>query len=275
MVTGNRNSLTLSIGGISTVISSESEEFMAQTKERYAKFFADGLDPALKIELEVLAPENVQRSPISFGESPEVSLDRSKGGSTIAWHGLSGKFDSRTGEGKLRCPLSPASLNSFLRFVYSLVLVKEPGFLVHASSLIRNGKGYVFPGESGAGKTTIAQLSPDSTLLTDDISLVKIVNGEFTAFGTPFWGALAIGGENISAPITGVYFPIKDRKNCLKRLKPKQALERLLPHVVFFAKDNEFSKQLFMLCCDFVTKVPGYELYFLPQSSFWRCVDSG
>lgn len=270
----NHDSLMLNIGSIPVLILSVNQEFMAQIKERYANFIASGLDPSLKIEVEILPSRNLKINPAPAMVRPDVSFDNSKGRWTIKWHGLSGEFDLRSGKGKLSCFPSPSGLNSFLRFVYSLILLKEPGFLVHASNLIRNGKGYIFPGKSGAGKTTLTQLSPDVTLLTDDISLIKIVNGAPVAFGTPFWGELAVGGENVSTPITGIYFPVKDKENYVQKLSPRQALERLLPNVVFFARDSEFSKQLFNLCYDLVSKVPAYELHFLPEPTFWRCIDA-
>lgn len=273
-MTKNHNSLMLNIGGISVLISAGNQEFMAQIKERYANFITRGRDPSLKIEVEISPSWNFKIKPTPTVVSPDARFDNSKGRWTIKWQGLSGEFDLRSGKGKFSCSPGPSGLNSFLRFVYSLILPKEPGFLVHASNLIRNGKGYIFPGKSGAGKTTIAQLSPDATLLSDDISLIKIVNGAPVAFGTPFWGALAVGGENVSTTITGIYFPIKDKENYVQKLSPRQALERLLPNVVFFARDSEFSKQLFNLCYDLVSKVPAHELHFSPEPTFWRCIDA-
>jgi hypothetical protein len=274
-MTKNHDSLMLNIGAISVLIYSESQEFIAQTKERYANFIASGLHPSLKIEVEISPPQNLKTNYDQTPDSPDVSFYNSKSRWRIKWQELFGEFDLRSGKGKLSCSLGPSGINSFLRFVYSLILVKEPGFLVHASSLIRNDMGYIFPGKSGAGKTTITQLSPDTTLLSDDISLIKIVNGVPVAFGTPFWGALAVGGENVSTTITGIYFPMKDNKNYVQKLSPRQALERLLPNVVFFARDSEFSKQLFNLCYELVTKVPAYELHFLPEPLFWRCIHAG
>ena len=169
--------------------------------------------------------------------------------------------------------LNPAGLNSFLRFVYSLVLLKEFGFLVHASGLIKNKKGYIFPGKSGVGKTTITRLSAGATLLSDDIPLVKIGDAPLI-FGTPFWGDLAVAGEKTFAPLAGIYFPVKDKKNYTVRLKPRQVIEKLLPNVVFFFKNEKFSKQLFNLSFDLATKVPAFELHFLPNPSFWEYIDA-
>lgn len=271
------NSLGMSIAGISILISSESQEFVAQIRERYANFIADGMDPSIKIRVESLPSQDVEINAVVADESqpPRVSFNNSKEMWIIAYPGFFGEFNLKNGAGRAVFGLHPAGLNSFLRFVYSLILLKRLGFLVHASSLIKNGRAYIFPGKSGVGKTTIAQLSPEATLLSDDISLVKIIKGDFIAFGTPFWGALAVGGENVFAPISGIYFPIKDRENFLRKLTPQQALEKLLPNVVCFARNNEeFSKQLFNLCSDFVTKKPAYELHFLPDPTFWRCIDA-
>jgi len=43
----------------------------------------------------------------------------------------------------------------------------------------KNDKAYIFPGRSGAGKTTIAWLSKDATFLGDDVSIVRKVGKEF------------------------------------------------------------------------------------------------
>jgi hypothetical protein len=60
-----------------------------------------------------------------------------------------------------------SSFESFLRILYSSILPDRDGLAIHASSLVRDGKAYLFPGKSEAGKTTIARLSPDADLLTD------------------------------------------------------------------------------------------------------------
>jgi hypothetical protein len=93
------------------------------------------------------------------------------------------------------------SLESFMRILYSLILPDRDGVAIHASSLVRNGKAYVFPGKSGAGKTTVVKLSSDATVLTDEISIVREIGRGARAYGTPFHGDLGVPGENVSAPI--------------------------------------------------------------------------
>ncbi len=266
------NSLMLSIGEVSVLVFSKNQEFMAQTEERYSNFISTETTPSLRIEVNILS-EEVAPDLTTEMERPKVTFDRGTERGTFAWQGLLGEIDLVSREARMNCALNYTGLNSFLRFVYSLVLLKEPGFLVHAAGLIKNEKGYIFPGKSGAGKTTIARLSPGATVLSDDLPLVKIGHPPLI-FGTPFLGDLAIGGENTSAPLVGIYFPVKDQKSFTERLKPGQVFEKLLPNVVFFFKNKELSKQLFSLCFDLATKIPGYELHFLPDVSFWECMDA-
>jgi hypothetical protein len=265
------NSLVLSIGEISVLVFSESQEFMVQTEKRYANFVTPDVAPVFKIQVNILS-EKTLTDLATYAEKPEVMFANGTEHGTFAWQGLSGEFDFAMREARMSCSLNPAGLNSFLRFIFSVILLKEQGFLVHASGLIKNGVGYIFPGKSGAGKTTITQLSQDATLLSDDLPIVKLGDNP-VIFGTPFWGGLAVAGEKTSAPLAGIYFPIKDKENYVERLTPKKTFEKLLSNAVFFFKNEEFSKQLFKLCFDFSTKVASYELHFLPDPSFWECID--
>jgi hypothetical protein len=268
------NSLLLEIGGISVLIISESAELIAQSRERYTNFIAENLNPRIAIEVEVVSDKDMTIRADTGIVAPDGTFDRSTGIATISWHGFTGVFDVNKGTGKMRYTIHPMGLNSFLRFIYSLILLDEPGFLVHASSLIKNSRAYIFPGKSGAGKTTISQITPDRRILSDDLTLIKIIDNDCIVFGTPFWGSLAVGGENISTSVTGIYFLIKDRQNYTKKITVKQALERLLPNIVFFVKENASARQLFELCYTFVNRVPAYELHFLPEPSLWGCIDA-
>lgn len=165
------------------------------------------------------------------------------------------------------------SLEAFLRVAYSLILPHFAGLSVHASSVIRNGKAYVFPGKSGAGKTTIAELTSNGMLLTDETSVIRGIGKTPTAYGTPFHGSLELPGNNICAPIAGVYFPVKDGKNFLKRLPPQAALWKLLPNVNLFGQCNTLMERAFHLSHKLVTSLCFYDLHFLPEPSFWSCID--
>ncbi|GAC1630969.1 MAG: hypothetical protein NVS9B14_02220 [Candidatus Acidiferrum sp.] len=111
------------------------------------------------------------------------------------------------------------ALDSLLRMFLSWALLPESGFLLHAATVLHSGKAYVFFGRSGAGKSTVSGLSPRGSVLTDEISLLKFVDGEWRAFGTPFWGEFRADGQNTSAPIAGFFKLVQSPENRLQRLR--------------------------------------------------------
>lgn len=75
----------------------------------------------------------------------------------------------------LRKPLADGVLQSYLFGVLMATLLRQRGFLVlHACSVARNGQAVAFVGESGWGKSTIAEYfcQRGYTLLTDDVMAI-------------------------------------------------------------------------------------------------------
>ena len=262
-----RNSLIMDIGGISILLKSDKDDFLAQIRDIYSNFISNDSNPVLLIEMEELTEK---KGPDLNLDSPIVTNNKN----LYSFFGqyFSGEFNLDTLDGKLKYT-NCKSLNNYLRIVYSLILLNENGFLVHAASLIKNDSGFLFPGKSGTGKTTITRLSTDSTPLSDEVSLVKMVNGEYHVFGTPFWNNLIVTGENTHACLKHIYLPKKDKKNYRKSVNSIRVLENLIPNVLFFLDDNELKMQLFDICYDFATTIPSYELHFLPDPSFWSVIN--
>src|SRR5208282_4782652 len=89
------------------------------------------------------------------------------------------EWDPRQRHGRIRQTPNPYAIDSVLRIVHTLLLASEGGFLLHASSAIRNRKAFLFSGLSEAGKTTMARLAPaDAILLTDEASYVRKSGGQ-------------------------------------------------------------------------------------------------
>ncbi len=153
--------------------------------------------------------------------------------------------------------------------------------LVHAASAIRNGRAFLFAGVSGAGKTTISRLAPaDATLLTDEISYVRLSRGQgpgasgqsYLAYGTPFAGELAEPGENVHAPIGALYLLSQGPENRIEDVAKAEAVRALLESVLFFARDSELTGAVFQSACDFVQRVPVKRLTFFPDERVWELI---
>ena len=164
------------------------------------------------------------------------------------------------------------SFDSFLRILYSLILVQEGGFLLHAASVVRDGQGYAFMGKSGAGKSTIAAHSPEQSVLSDEISLIKKVEADYLLYSTPFWGEQEIKGGNFCFPLQGIYQLKQSPQLYSRRLSPREALSRLMENILYFSREPFLTRQLFQNCFDFTQYMPVFELEFQKDTSFWGII---
>ena len=140
------------------------------------------------------------------------------------------------------------------------------GLLVHSAGIELNGKGYIFPGRSGAGKSTvIRQLNEldDFGLLSDDRMIVRRIDNSFHAYGTPWPGDAGVA-VNKGVPLAGLFFIHHSDHNRVEPLAPKEAVERLMPVSSIPWYDRQSVINLLDFCDDLIASVPAYDLYFKP-----------
>jgi hypothetical protein len=142
------------------------------------------------------------------------------------------------------------------------------GLLMHAAGVGTDGRGVVFAGESGAGKTTLCrQLAQHGgfELLSDDRIAVRKMDGRFLAFGTPWPGAAGIV-RNSSVSLGRIVFLSHGDRNSLRDLTKQEALERLLPVASVPWFDRQVVPVALLFCDDLLSHVPACELQFTPDS---------
>jgi len=163
--------------------------------------------------------------------------------------------------------------DSFLRMLFTLILINERGLLLRASAISENGRVSVFFGPSGSGKTTVARLSTGRTVLSDEMVIIKPHNGGYRVYGTPFRGEFSPDQSNARAPLGGLYLLKKDQMNSLILLDKVQALSNLYQCVPFFDDDSQLQSRVLDTCRTLVDAIPVYELHFLPDPSFWQVLN--
>ena len=169
--------------------------------------------------------------------------------------------------------LNPYAIDSILRIVHTLILAKAGGFLLHASSAVRNGRAFLFTGPSGAGKSTIVGLAPEEvTVLTDEISYVRRSADGYVAFGTPFAGELGDLGEPVHAPIAALFQLGRGAENRHEPLAAAETVRALLRNILFFADDRRLVGDLLDTACEFASRVPAFELLFSPTAQVWGTI---
>lgn len=258
--------VVIEIGGLPIKVQNTDAQFERMLRKRYGDYARLAGKPEFQLQVQLVAPEKFDAE-----ADVEVWLDGCE------WRMQRGDFEARWNPaerlGQVLQSANPYSIDSVLRIVHTLMLAPQGGFLVHASSAVRNGKAYLFSGISEAGKTTIARLAPDDVaLLTDEASYVRKVNGQYLAYGTPFAGELGIPGKNISAPIAAVYFLEKGQDNRIEEVEPALAVKRLLRNILFFAHQPDLVRQVFESACAFVAAVPVFRLTFFPDKRVWELI---
>ena len=256
----------IKIGDIPIRVFTDDRDFLRVVQDRYAGFLSSETHSGIDLKLDLTAPGQISSEKDVRVASDSVRWSAERGDFRLDW-------DSETGRGQVRQSANPYSLDGVLRILHTLVLARRAGFLLHAASVMRNGRAFVFFGRSGAGKTTISRLAPaDATLLTDEISYVRRDAEIYLAYGTPFSGELAKIGENVSAPIAAVYHLVQAPENRVALMTSADAVRALLESVLFFAEDAELVKLVFQSVCDLVGRVPVYRLEFVPNRTVWDLV---
>jgi hypothetical protein len=249
------------IGDIAIALRTSDQRFYHALRERYAGFLSSA-DPDVSLDLDLTANGPVSDDDVRVRRDGKLWLFE-RGDFQARW-------DPLTGRGHVRQNPNPYALDSVLRILHSLVLAARGGFLLHAASAICDGQAYLFSGVSGAGKTTITRLAPDSvTLLTDEISYVRPSPAGYLAHGTPFAGELAKAGENAVAPVSALFFLEQGPDNRVDDLPSSEAVRRLMRNILFFAEDRKLVEKLLATACNFVEKVPVRRLTFYPDSRVW------
>jgi hypothetical protein len=111
----------------------------------------------------------------------------------------------------------------------SNLLARGRGVELHSCGVIdQQGRGHLFVGVSGAGKTTTARLwdGQASGIVSDDRVIVRERDGAMWMFGTPGHGEAELSMPG-GAPLSGVYLLVQAEEHELRALEPAEAVARL------------------------------------------------
>ncbi len=195
------------------------------------------------------------------GGSPEFAYD---------FEAQEGALRAFSGESQFVGANNPYTLDCLLRILLTWMLLPRSGFLLHAATVVRNGRAYLFTGKSGAGKSTVASLAPVGSVLTDEISLLRREDGVWRAYGTPFWGEFRAGDSNTGAPIAGIFRLVQAERNRIAPLRPVEFLRTIIANVLFFTADPPANRCLLEIVSEAAQKLRGYALEFRKDRTFWE-----
>lgn len=109
------------------------------------------------------------------------------------------------------------------------LLGRGRGVELHSCGIVDHaGRGRLFVGVSGAGKSTTARLweGESAGVVSDDRVIVREDDGEFWMYGTPWHGEEALS-EARRAPLAGVYLLLQSPANELREIPNAAAVAQL------------------------------------------------
>ena len=145
---------------------------------------------------------------------------------------------------------------------YSQLLDYE-GFMLHSSAVVVDGKAYLFSASSGTGKSTHTNLwlqafGDRAYILNDDKPALRMVNGKWYAFGTPWSGKYDLS-VNVGVELAGVAVLERAKKNEIERFGGSSAIFNLLSQA---NRPKEYNKRekLLILIDKLIADVPIWKL---------------
>src|SRR5574337_1204863 len=150
------------------------------------------------------------------------------------------------------------------------LLARGRGVEVHACGVVdAEGRGHLFLGQSGAGKSTMARLwqkTGKAQILSDDRIILREVDERLWMYGTPWHGEAELACQ-ARAPLTEIVFLRRGRRNELVPLGGAEAAAHLFAcsFPPFYSREGldftlGFLEQV-------VNSVQCYDLTFVPDES--------
>ena len=143
-------------------------------------------------------------------------------------------------------------------------LLNFDGMLIHASAVMMDGRAYLFSAPCGTGKSTHTALwqrvfGPDrARILNDDKPALRLVDGHFYAYGTPWSGKTDLN-INECVPLAGICMLSRGEENRIEPFGGSAAVHALLEQTVR-PKDPALTGQLLDLMDKLLGQVPVWRM---------------
>lgn len=169
-------------------------------------------------------------------------------------------------------PLAGTALSFFLMFAYAQRAVYYGTLLLHASVVVKSGRGYAFMGKSGTGKSTHSALwlanIAEVTLLNDDNPAVRVCEqtGTVQISGTP-WSGKTNCYKNTIVELGAMVRLFQASVNRFEWQNEFHGLLSVLPGCSSFRWDHEHYMRMCNVLESIVATTPVGVLECLPDSS--------
>jgi len=147
--------------------------------------------------------------------------------------------------------------------LYYLTVINND-IMIHASGVNYSGKGLLFSGVSGKGKSTMAGLwdKYGAKVIHDDRLIIrKSING-FSMYNTPIYD----NDEPLESSLDTIFIIEHGDKNNLIQLKEASAVSQVMANCIQHSWGQEIVSRLLKSVSEMCMTIPTYRLYFRPDT---------
>lgn len=168
-------------------------------------------------------------------------------------------------------------LDNACMLLYAFSTARRQTLLLHAAAVTRRGKGYLFLGHSGTGKSTHARMwlqsFSDARLLNDDNPVLRLEeSGEVWVYGSP-WSGKTPCYVSDQAPAGALVLLSQAPRNRLERMSLPQAYAYILSSASGMKIDPGMMDAFYHTVSRVVQAIPAYHLECLPDPSSARLLE--
>ncbi|MBQ4157041.1 MAG: hypothetical protein IJO53_03220 [Clostridia bacterium] len=143
-------------------------------------------------------------------------------------------------------------------------LLNFGGMLLHSSCVVKDGYAYLFTASPGTGKSTHTKLwlkmfGDSAYILNDDKPALRVENGEWFAYGTPWSGKNDIS-VSARVPVKGIAVLARGEENVIRRIAGKKAIFGLMEQTAR-PRNAEDRIKMMELLDQLLMSVPVWELH--------------
>ncbi len=186
------------------------------------------------------------------------------------FHGLVLREDSSSGH---------LLLLGLLLYLSTSFHVGHGGLALHSSAVARGDEGFLFLGDSEAGKSTAARLSSSvgRPSLGDDMNLVVRAHGRFSLAALPSPNMPPQGYAQTRPRLRAVFRLVQDTEDAVVPLSVNDATKVLFEGFSQVPAGRSLPAPAralaFHTVCDIARSVPAFSLHFRATPEFWGVID--
>lgn len=170
--------------------------------------------------------------------------------------------------------MSSYAFSTAMMLAYTFATANLSTLVIHSSVVKHKGKGFLFLGKSGTGKSTHSQLwlknISDAELINDDNPIIRIKDTDnIMVYGSP-WSGKTPCYKSIKAPIGALVGLHQSGKNKILRLQPVSAFVEILSSVATLICCRPCYDSIVKTVIRLSETIPFYSLECLPDDEAAR-----